>query len=197
MVGSFSGVFAVMGLTSNGELKLKLGGLELIAAAASFGLTVTNGAENVKAGRGAGVLVVKVELNNPFDEVVTANDVFTVDATTGAETEGGGGSKPNVGKDPIGIRTAVRSEVMGSSSSSSRMRAASLADSRRGAAFRVRILPPDWALIGVLATGAVSTCVFTVGGSGRLTTCAGVLTESLVAGGPKFGRRLLKPNPVN
>lgn len=79
MVGSFSGVFAVMGLTSNGELKLKLGGLELIAAAASFGLTVTNGAENVKAGRGAGVLVVKVELNNPFDEVVTANDVFTVD----------------------------------------------------------------------------------------------------------------------
>ena len=68
-----------------------------------------------------------------------------------------GGTKSKVGKlaDPIGKTTAVRSEVMGSSSS----RTASLVDSRR--VFFVRIWG-DWALMGVLATGAVSACVFTV-----------------------------------
>ena len=73
-----------------------------------------------------------------------------------------GGTKSKVGKlaDPIGKTTAVRSEVMGSSISSSRT--ASLVDSRR--VFFVRIWG-DWALMGVLATGAVSVCVFTVGGS--------------------------------
>ena len=94
-----------------------------------------------------------------------------------------GGNKSKVGKlaDPIGKTTAVRSEVMGSSFSS--WRTASLVDSRRGAAFPVRIFPPDWALLGVLATGPLSSCVFTVGG-GRLTTFA---AENLVAGGPKVG----------
>ena len=68
---------------------------------------------------------------------------------------------------------------MGSSSS----RTASLVDSRRGAVLLVRIFPPDWALLGVLVTGPLSSCVFTVGG-GRLTTFA---AENLVAGGPKVG----------
>ncbi len=49
--------------------------------------------------------------------------------------------------------------------------------------------------MGVLDTGADSVTVLTVGG-GRLTTCAGVPTESLDAGGPKFGRRRLRPNPL-
>ena len=104
-----------------------------------------------------------------------------------------GGTKSKVGKlaDPIGKTTAVRSEVMGSSFSS--WRTASLVDSRR--VFFVRIWG-DWALMGVLATGAVSACVFTVGGSGRLTTWTGVLTDSFLTGGPKVGRRLFIANPA-
>ena len=50
--------------------------------------------------------------------------------------------------------------------------------------------------MGVLATGAVSACVFTVGGSGRLTTWTGVLTDSFLTGGPKVGRRLFIANPA-
>ena len=83
---------------------------------------------------------------------------------------------------------------MGSSISSSRT--ASLVDSRRGAVLLVRIFPPDWALLGVLVTGPLSSCVFTVGGSGRLTTWTGVLTDSFLTGGPKVGRRLFIANPA-
>ena len=38
--------------------------------------------------------------------------------------------------------------------------------------------------------------VFTVGGSGRLTTWTGVLTDSFLTGGPKVGRHLFIANPA-
>lgn len=195
---SFSGVFLNTGFTGSGELKLKLGGFELTAAAASCGLTVTSGAENVNAGREADEIGKHVLLI-PFVLVVSGaveDDSFAVIAGAATETSfttGGGGSKLKLGRldKPIGIGTAVSSGPTNSSSSSSRMRTA---DSRTGADFRVRIFPPACVLIGVLDTGAASATLF-VAGVGRLITCAGVPTESLDAGGPKFGRRRFSPKP--
>jgi hypothetical protein len=140
-------------LTSNGELKLKLSGFELTAASTSYGLTVTNGAENVKAGRGAEVLVIE-ELTNPLELITAA--VFTedfVDTTVAFSTTEEGGSKLKLGRPAIlmGIGTAVSSSD--STSSSSRIRGADL---RSGADILIRILPPTWALMGVLDTSAGS-----------------------------------------
>ena len=121
-IDSFSGVFFLRGLTSNGELKLKLGGFELTAASNSYGLTVTKGAEKVKAGRGTEVLVID-ELTNPLELDTAA--VFTEDDTTvSLATTWQGGSKLKLGKPaiPIGIGTAVSSSE--STSSSSRIRGA-------------------------------------------------------------------------
>jgi hypothetical protein len=116
-IDSFSGVFFLRGLTSNGELKLKL-----TAASNSYGLTVTKGAEKVKAGRGTEVLVID-ELTNPLELDTAA--VFTEDDTTvSLATTWQGGSKLKLGKPaiPIGIGTAVSSSE--STSSSSRIRGA-------------------------------------------------------------------------
>lgn len=49
--------------------------------------------------------------------------------------------------------------------------------------------------MGVLETAADSSGWILVGAC-RATICAGVPTDSLDVGGPKFGRRRLKPNPV-
>lgn len=139
---SLTGLLIAADLTRRGELKLKLGGLELTAAAASCGLTVTNGAEKVKAGRGTAVVSTVDVLINPFELVA---DIFIEGwDETAVVTVGGGGSKLKLGKldNPIGMGTAWRSDVIGSSSASSRIRAVSRADSRSGAVFRDRILPP-------------------------------------------------------
>lgn len=107
-----TGVFVAAGLTGSGELKLKLGGLELTAAAASCGLTVTKGAEKVKAGRGIDVVNVEdVEdvVANPF-ELVAVDDVILEgsEETARLEVTAGGGNKLKLGKldNPIGIGTA-------------------------------------------------------------------------------------------
>lgn len=88
---------------------MKLGGLELTAAAASCGLTVTKGAEKVKAGRGIDVVNVEDVVANPF-ELVAVDDVILEgsEETARLEVTAGGGNKLKLGKldNPIGIGTA-------------------------------------------------------------------------------------------
>ena len=152
-VGAITTGSLATGLTVRGELKLKLGGLEVTAATATCGLTVTKGAAKVNAGRGAEVFAVPDEAeedgwNNPFD-VVAAAELTDELLPDGAEavTIAGVGNKLKLGKldRPIGMATAWSSKAPPSSSSiasSSRRRAASRADSRAGADFLDRILPP-------------------------------------------------------
>lgn len=91
------------------------------------------------------------------------------------------------------METAGRSGI---ESSSVLMRPESLNDSLTGADTRDRIFPVlGWALMGVLDTIPPSVLAGLVM-DGRETTVTGVPTISLVAGGPKFGRRRrLRPNP--
>ena len=106
----------------------------------------------MKAGRVTGVFVIE-ELTNPL-ELITAAVFTEVDTTVSVATTERGGSKLKLGKPAIlmGIGTAVSSSD--STSSSSRIRGADL---RSGADILIRILPPTWALMGVLDTGVGST----------------------------------------
>lgn len=112
--GSFWVIFPVAGLTSSGELKLKLGGFELVAITTSYELTVTKGAENVKVGRET---KIAAEVTSPLG---LAADVFTEEeATISVGATDSVGSKLKLGKLVIlsGIGTAVSSSNSFSSSS--------------------------------------------------------------------------------
>lgn len=151
-VGAITTGSLATGLTVRGELKLKLGGLEVTAATATCGLTVTKGAAKVNAGRGAEVFPVPDEAeedgwNNPLDVVAATELADELPDGAEAVTIAGVGNKLKLGKldRPIGMATAWSSKAPPSSSSiasSSRRRAASRADSRAGADFLDRILPP-------------------------------------------------------
>lgn len=144
--------------TEIGALKLKDCGLVLTAAAAADGLTVTNGAEKVKAGRdsltAADVTVLTADVASPTDcPNVGCFCIARVEEQGTAEVAaGGGGNRLKLGRFdiPSGIVMGCRSEVIGVSCLSSRRRA----DSRTGADILLRILPPAFELMGVLATGA-------------------------------------------